>query len=948
MRITAWRAALRIARRDAMRAKGRSALVLAMIALPVLGVAGVDVVARSAQLEPAEQAVRMMGGADALVSLDGRGSTVLQAPNHRAESQTVGPTEGQAPTPEQKRSSGTEPDVLLPQLLPPGTTLVPVPFGPRASATTKEGRLSVGTTEADLTDPVWRGLLDVVEGAAPSGDRQVAATRAFLDQSGLRIGDSTALRGLEATPYTITGVVEYPEDLGSVELVARPGGLIAALDKARGSEQGDRGNPGRGGDWLVKLPAGQTLGWPQVLELNKYGFGATSRTVLLDPPARSEVPLYAYKAQHGYDDSRIDAAALAVVATVVGMALLEIVLLAGPAFAVGARRSRRQLGLIAAGGGDRSHVRAVVLGGGVVLGLAGAVVGVVLAVALVAVGRPWLEEWGGQRFGHFDLHPLDLLGIAAVGLVTGLLAAVVPAVQAARQNVVEALTGRGSLKPANRWIAMLGLVMVAGGAALALLGSALGAGRGLPVLGGSVIAELGMVLCTPVLVGLFGRLGRLLPLSPRLALRDAVRHRGRTAPAVAAVMAAVAGSVAVGIYTTSSDEQNRREYVATVPSGAVVLRAGWNPDSTDRLPQLRAAVEQSVSDLGPRGDTWDVSYGGDCRKAPGSCGDVRPKLPAELRCPADELQEAGEVGVGRPTDDPRCRLHGGREDRYGMSLGDATVLHNLFAVHDPAAEQALAQGKAVVFDQRYVKNGKLILALTEPVRAEEEAKAAAEGRRVRPATHEITVDAVYAAPTTPGELALLTPQAARAAGLGATESGSVWLPAAAPAGVAQQRADAALSKVDEDAFLQVERGYEGGRDLYALGLTGFAALVALGAAGIATGLASADSQNDLATLAAVGATGGIRRRLSGFQCGVIAAMGAVLGTLCGVVPAVALRRLEAASQSAVTEAGGIPRETVIAFPWLNLGLTLIVLPALACGLAMLVTRSRLVLARRAG
>ena len=54
----------------------------------------------------------------------------------------------------------------------------------------------------------------------------------------------------------------------------------------------------------------------------------------------------------------------AVLITVVGLAMLEICLLAGPAFAVGARRSRRQLGLVGANGGERRHIRAVVLSGG--------------------------------------------------------------------------------------------------------------------------------------------------------------------------------------------------------------------------------------------------------------------------------------------------------------------------------------------------------------------------------------------------------------------------------------------------------------------------------------------------------------------------------------------------------------------------------------------------------
>jgi putative ABC transport system permease protein len=63
---------------------------------------------------------------------------------------------------------------------------------------------------------------------------------------------------------------------------------------------------------------------------------------------------------------------------VAGLALLEVVLLAGPAFAVSARRRQRQLALVAANGGTPAHVRRMVLADGVVLGLAGAVLGLVL------------------------------------------------------------------------------------------------------------------------------------------------------------------------------------------------------------------------------------------------------------------------------------------------------------------------------------------------------------------------------------------------------------------------------------------------------------------------------------------------------------------------------------------------------------------------------------------
>ena len=96
--------------------------------------------------------------------------------------------------------------------------------------------------------------------------------------------------------------------------------------------------------------------------------------------------------------------------------------------------------------------------------------------------------------------------------------------------------------------------------------------------------------------------------------------------------------------------------------------------------------------------------------------------------------------------------------------------------------------------------------------------------------------------------------------------------------------------------LHVEEGYASENSIVLLALTVFAGLVTIGAAGIATGLAQADAEADLKTLAAVGAPPRVRRTLSGFQCGVVAAMGVVLGSAAGVLPAIGLRLTEEREQ----------------------------------------------------
>jgi len=243
------------------------------------------------------------------------------------------------------------------------------------------------------------------------------------------------------------------------------------------------------------------------------------------------------------------------------------VLLAGPAFAVGARRRQRQLALIAANGGTPAHIRRIVLADGIVLGLAGAAAGIVAGVVAAFAFRPYAEDLlMHTRAGGYRVFPSALAAIAVLAVATGLLAALVPAFVTARQDVVASLSGRrGITRSKKRWL-VLGLTMVAGGTAVVMAATQRADAE--VILVGLVVGELGLVLCTPSIVGIVARAGRVLPLTARIALRDAARNRAAAAPAIAAVMAAVAGSVTLGLYLDSARTYERDHYRGTLALGA--------------------------------------------------------------------------------------------------------------------------------------------------------------------------------------------------------------------------------------------------------------------------------------------------------------------------------------------------------------------------------------------
>ncbi|MGW4380050.1 ABC transporter permease [Kitasatospora sp. NPDC004531] len=883
--MSAWRAVLRMARRDAWRAKGRSALVVAMIALPVLGATGVDVVHRSGQLGAAERSDRLMGRADALIGAHDPGRAVEQSVFPADGVRTL-PLRPGSETPEQKRAAATEPTVLLGELLPKGSVLTPARTGPVASVQTRDGLAPVDTFEADLAGDLWQGRLNLVSGRAPAAAHEAAATRAFLADTGLRIGDRVTVRGLESTPFTLTGAVEHPGDLNKSELVARPGELYQQLDAAQVTAGLAPQDPSaeqaaaKKAAWLVRLPAGATLGWEQVRELNRYGYTLASRQVAAHPPADALERQEAV----GAEDAR--ERRMMTVATTAAMALLEVALLAGPAFAVGARRARRQLALLGAAGGRPGHVRAVVLGGGLVLGAAGAALGTVLGAALVAVLRGPIEEWGGSRFGAFTLRPADLAAIAAVGTVTALLAALLPALQAGRREVLDGLTDRDPVRRSARWTPVLGVVVVLAGVGLALYGAVVAPTAAMPVLaglttrtlsvlGGATLAELGLLLFTPALLALLGRLARLLPVGPRLALRDMARHRSRTGPAVAAVLAAVAGAVAVGVHTAGAEAQDRASYRLEQPVGSV--RVVLNGD-TDTMPQLRTAVVQDLPDLGERADLYQAQY---------------------IFCEGCSSVVTAEGG-------PRY----GRTVTKSVVVGDAPVLRNLLALHDREAEAALLAGKAVVTDPSYLHDGKAVLQMQ------------GNGMEVK----QIAVDAVLVdRPASQRYTAVvISPDAVRGLGLKAAPAGAIWLPTAPVARQAEQRAAATVARLAPHAEFGVERGYRATDSVMQVALSGFAALVVLGAAVVSTALAAADARRERALLSAIGARPRTRRTVAGLQAGLIALLGGVLGTVSGFVPAYALLR------SRVSGVMGAPAVLNPAdIPWATIALLALALPVAA-------------------
>ncbi|SCE63021.1 putative ABC transport system permease protein, partial [Streptomyces sp. OspMP-M43] len=319
-----WRAAFRIARRDAVRAKGRSALVVAMIALPVLGVTAADLAYRSAMPTKAKELTAELGAADARFSATSMGPVKLQQMPDGVNWGT--PRGAPDPTPEEQ-----EKPVDVTAAFPEGARYLTERTVP-ASVTTRHGIADTQITELSVADPMLRGRIELTDGAYPRARNEIAATEDFIESAGLSIGDRVTVRGPERT-YTLTGALEIPADLEADSLYAVPGSVIAPWQKTADRDKNILPPQASDPKWLVEAPPGAGVTWKDVLAANDRGVLVVSRQVVLDPPPDSEVPMAAMIGEPYDTEKALTAAAL----TVAAMAVLEIVLLAGPAFAVGAR-----------------------------------------------------------------------------------------------------------------------------------------------------------------------------------------------------------------------------------------------------------------------------------------------------------------------------------------------------------------------------------------------------------------------------------------------------------------------------------------------------------------------------------------------------------------------------------------------------------------------------------
>jgi putative ABC transport system permease protein len=701
----------------------------------------------------------------------------------------------------------------------------------------------------DPNAPYTRVLLALDSGRYPATQNQVAVTSGLAQLYGLRIGS----------------VWHVP---------ASAGGAAGRSFTVTGIVE----NPSNLLDEFALVAPGQVTA-PQEVRI----FTGISMDSAAASAAGDVIPKSASVSEPEPTDSVVSPATIVLIVSVLGLVFIGLV--ASAAFTVMAQRRQRALGMLASLGATERDVRFVLIVDGLVAGVLGAIIGGAVGFGL------WL--WYYPHLETATAHRTDPLGLPWTAVIIGLLLAVATSVIAAawpgravsKIPVVAAISGRIETPHVIRRSLRPGLLFLAGGLfVLYFSGGWNGGGNdAYLVIAALVACVIACALLAPFAVDRLARVAWRAPLATRLALRDLSRYRSRSGAAMAAVSFAVfIATLTVVIASVQYD--NALSYIApNMASNQLILYNPGNDPSQYQPGQFTPAAK--LAGVYHEADT----------------------LAAQLHAPAPlALDLPVSVNVptpGQPAQNQYGTIISLRSLRQGGLMYLATPdLLKAFGINASEIKPA-----ADVLTMRAGLPSAGSLALVNGTYLAQSPPGCPTGLCIlNPVIQEVSkLPAGQSVPNT-----MITEQAVRA--LHETTVPVGWLIQAPSALTPQQinaarQAAVALGTTVESKSGQLSLGEINN------GATVGGILIALGVLAMTVGLIRSETAGDLRTLTAAGAGARTRRALTGVTAGVIALLGAALGTVAAFLASLAW------AHSSLTQTFGN-------VPWSDVGLLVIGMP----------------------
>ena len=817
-----YRTAWRLGRRDLVVHRWRSLLIVLLVMLPVSAVVAGSVGVQGLTPTPAETVTRQLGATQAELSWLPRVDGERACPQWPTRMGNVQCDDGEQFT-VRDVPAGLADAV-------PGYRAVPVAVGavevlrPLASGRSLPTRADA--TVVDVAAPEFAGRWDLTVGRSATGS-EVVVSRPLARAFGLGVGDELAT---EQGGFTVAGIVAAPGLKGPAVYLPLGHPLAEQVSEEQLFVVGD-----------------QPISWEQVQSLNRHGVQVLSRGVILDPPFAPED-----------DADRL----LALIGMVGALGGLMVMFVAGSAFAVGVRASRRQLGLLGAVGAPDAVLRRLVLFQAVLLGAAGALLGVGLGIGVGRLGSWWLAANDLASIWGFHI-PWPAVGLTVLaGVLACVVAAWGPARTVTKVDALEAVRTAETATPRARvpWLgivaAILGVAVMAG-AVVAYLTDTSRPWWGMrpeltaAVIVGVVLLTAGVATSLHPVVALIARAVPRRPLPVRLAVRDVDRSRARVVPAVAAVVTATTLATMVVANVVGADEGMRARAAWRVhPTHVLIYLNDEAPDPgtaasaveyTLGLPITASTLPALAGDLvTPQENTCTHSDG--------------PPDPSDWRCTDQEWGAYPRIVVG---DAPELAILLGREPHPDelADLRDGTLL--------TSSRSSIVNGHAE------------IISLDAAI---------GDGIEPAPGTH---VPARLIAVDRAAGWSVMSPGRATQTGLPASHDTLVLETGRPLTRAENDDLNAVLRDLGFYAH-QLPRDPSEARFSWGWPITALTALATLAIVGLVTALGATDARRDQATLAAIGAPSGLRRATTAGQVFVITFMGTLLGSAISVIGIIAL------------------------------------------------------------
>ncbi|MDR7189147.1 MFS family permease [Microbacterium sp. BE35] len=875
-RAARWRVAVRMAQRQLRRAWVSSVLVTTLVALPIAGMTGFLIFTASAIASPEERTAAELGDMEAWIAPSGvPGAGFWQVPTEPEWNGYPIDADGVMTMPD------GEPLDDPTGLLAAGTEVLPVSRG-MVSVATDDGAAVLPAWAGTTWDPRFAEAFVLVAGDRPAKARDAMVTPAALERLGLELGDT--LRLSDGPAFTVTGTLDAAAIADGVAAVFLPEHARRAV----------------GGTQKWYLPELE-LSWADVQRLNdEGGVVAYSRTVAFDPPEFSN-RYYSSASTERWAKMWPLVLMLSVAALFAGYV---VVMLAGAAFAVAARRQQRALAVAASVGANRRDLSRVVLLQGTALGLVGGAIGIAGGIGIAALVIALGSGAGTTMFWGFHV-PWELIAAVLVfAVIVGTVSAWMPARAVGRTDALRAL--RGARRPQRPVVArpIWGSVLIVTGVAITLLCAFAVAAinatdffgydslmRYVPAYGivvGPIVAQFGILLSGRWLLWTASRGLSHAGMAARLASRDAAANASRTVPAFAAIAATVFIGVFALAQSSMQTAQTARLWYYDAPPGSIAVPI-WPGSSSPGVLDPEDAEAGTTAALQIAHDA-----GADRAAVVSRQLNTVWEYPSAEEVPDDVTFTIALLGEQHLLD-PEAQDYSssfGQDPSNPISVVAAEDVRVVMGLELPAsALAAYRDGAALVADGRFVSGGAIDVATfagadvyegrTPDNIWERRSSSPPPADPVRVARMDaIVVDA----PLQPVAIAVAPSTAERLGMVLVPERVVATTPA--PLAWAERDRMQAQAELLSGAAFTLAPGVEEGPPSDAAWMVPLLAAVAvlvLGVSAVALGLARFERRPDDATIAAVGGTRSLRRGIGFWQGLIIAGLGALAGAAVGVL-----------------------------------------------------------------